>query len=95
VNENLSAQARILQRRALSRKRRDDLIVLASRYQTLAKTSLGVFAVRITQTKRQKELTPRILEADVELAFGRAAVTRSRFVFNRVESERNAIGFYQ
>lgn len=95
MNKNLSTQPRVLRRCSLFRKRRNDFIVLGLRYQPVAETSLGVFPVRITQTKRQVVLAPRVLEANIELAFGRAAVTRSHFVFNRAKPERNAIRFYE
>ena len=51
MDEDLTAQPGVLQRRALSIERTDYLLVLAARYQPLTKTALGVLLVWIAYAK--------------------------------------------
>lgn len=94
VNEDLASKVRVLRRNAFALQCCDDLIVLSARYESFAKTSIGMRLVGIAELKRKVEFASGIFSTDVELTFGCAFVSRFDLVFHRAQAQPDSIFSY-
>src|SRR5499426_3440694 len=95
VNEDVSAEPRVLRWFQLGVDGSDDRLMLGLRNQPLFQSLVGVGDVGIADAQREKESAARVFMRDVIIAFGRRAVALSMLRAARIIAERDLIGLRQ
>ena len=95
VNEDVSAEPRVLRRLRLGADGSDYRLMLGLRNQPLFQPLVGVGDVGIAEAQREIEFAGRVFMRDVIIAFWRRAVALSILRTGRIIAERDLIGLRQ
>src|SRR2546425_4193762 len=91
MNIDIAAKLSVLRRGGFTFNSLYDGIVLHSGNQSVAQAALGVFNIRITDTKRQVVCTLVIFRKDIELTLRSRAISLALFVIDRVQAQPHLV----